>query len=83
MIRKNRFRIPGASKYELHQILKKNSYTWGVWSIKNQIYLKDTTAFGKEKNSELKLVGIVFDDGRREKLYIKKIISISYLHIVI
>ncbi|MGL6169725.1 MAG: hypothetical protein ACRC0K_00480 [Fusobacteriaceae bacterium] len=71
-----KFKIIGTTRYQLHKISVEDKYTWGVWSIKNQIYLKDTTAFGRENiSSELRLVGIVFDDGRREKIYIKDLIK--------
>ncbi|MGL4672710.1 hypothetical protein [Cetobacterium sp.] len=74
-MRKNIFGIIGSNNYELHQILKKNSYDWKVWSIKNGIYLKDTTSWGKSTDTNNHLVGIVFNDGKREKMYIRDIVK--------
>ncbi|MGL5100954.1 MAG: hypothetical protein ACRC6U_11450, partial [Fusobacteriaceae bacterium] len=73
-----KYKIRGAEKYQLHKIVDKNGVSiWNVFSLRNMIYLKDTVGFGKQNLYSLKrLIGVVFDDGERKKMYIGDIIKL-------
>ncbi|MGL6120636.1 MAG: hypothetical protein ACRC0V_09040 [Fusobacteriaceae bacterium] len=74
-----KYKIKGTRKYQLHRAVDEKGFViWNVFSLRNMIYLKDTVAFGKENLHSLKrLVGVVFDDGERKKMYIKDIIKLK------
>ncbi|MGL5051581.1 MAG: hypothetical protein ACRC6E_13285 [Fusobacteriaceae bacterium] len=73
-----RYEIVGTKKYEIHQITdKSNGFYWGVFSLRNRIYLKDATGYGRDDVYSVKrMMGLVFDDGRREKMRVSEILKL-------
>jgi hypothetical protein len=84
----NRKVIPGTrNKYELHEIkYNDDAISYGVYSVKSEIYLKNTTSYkGTGSKGLMATYGLSFEDDKettvQRKVYLKEILKLCEVNI--